>query len=148
MSTSDNLDTVRRWIALAERGFDGDFRDIFTTDYAGHIAGRVHLDLALLQQTERGFGLAFTEVVRTVDELLAFEDRAVMRITTRARHTGDFRGIAATGRPIGVTALVLYRFREARICESWTEFDLAGLLTQMSAPATGGSSSPSRSLPP
>jgi predicted ester cyclase len=76
--------------------------------------------------------------------LLAFDDRAVMRITTRARHTGDFRGIAATGRPIGFTALVLYRFRESRICESWTEFDLAGLLTQISGPATGGSSSPGR----
>jgi predicted ester cyclase len=29
------------------------------------------------------------------------------------------------------TALVLYRFRDGRICESWTELDLAGLMTQL-----------------
>jgi predicted ester cyclase len=58
-----------------------------------------------------------------------------MRITTQARHTGDFRGIPATGRPMSFTALVLYRFRDGRICESWTELDLAGLLAQLTAPA-------------
>ena len=132
MVTADNLATLRRWIAMADAGFAGDFLDIFTPDYAGHIAGRVHLDLETLKQTEFGFGLAFTE---TVHELLAFDDRAIMRITTQARHTGDFRGIPATGRPMSFTALVLYRFRDGRICESWTELDLAGLLAQLTAPA-------------
>ncbi len=135
MTTTENLATLQRWIAMADAGFEGDFLDIFTPDYAGHIAGRVHLDLEMLKQTEFGFGLAFTETVRTVHELLAFDDRAIMRITTQARHTGAFRGIPATGRPMSFTALVLYRFRDGRICESWTELDLAGLLAQLTAPA-------------
>jgi predicted ester cyclase len=131
MVTSQNLATLQRWIAMADTGFAGDFLEVFTIDYAGHISGRVHLDLEGLRQTELGFALAFTETVRTVHELLAFEDRALMRITTAARHTGTFRGIAAMGRPICFTALVLYRFRDGRICESWTELDLAGLLAQL-----------------
>ena len=135
MSTADNLATLRRWIAIADAGFAGDFLDVFAPDYAGHIAGRVHLDLATLKQTEFGFNEAFTETVRTVHELLAFDDRAIMRITTQARHTGPFRGIPATGRPMSFTALVLYRFRDARIVESRTELDLAGLLAQLTAPA-------------
>ena len=136
MATAENLATLKRWIAMADAGFNGDFLDIFTPDYAGHIAGRVHLDLATLKQTEFGFNEAFTETVRTVHELLTFDDRGIMRITTQARHTGAFRGIAATGRNMSFTALVLYRFRDARICESWTELDLAGLLAQLTAPAT------------
>ena len=131
MSTETNLATLRRWIAMAEAGFAGDFLDIFTPDYAGHLAGRIDLDLAMLQQTEFAFGVAFTETVRTVHELLAFDDRAVMRITTESTHTGEFRGIAPTGRRVRFSALVLYRFREGRICESWTELDLAGLIQQL-----------------
>ena len=107
MVTADNLATLRRWIAMADAGFAGDFLDIFTPDYAGHIAGRVHLDLEMLKQTEFGFGLAFTETVRTVHELLAFDDRAIMRITTQARHTGDFRGIAAPTVPPNSCELVM-----------------------------------------
>lgn len=135
MANADNLATLQRWIAMADAGFAGDFLDVFTPDYAGHIAGRVHFDLATLKQTELGFNEAFTETVRTVHELLTFDDRGLMRITTQARHTGAFRGIPATGRPMSFTALVLYRFRDARICESWTELDLAGLLAQLTAPA-------------
>ena len=129
--TDRNLGTLRRWIAMADANFVGDFLEVFTPDYAGHLAGRIELDLALLQQTELGFGLAFTDTVRTVHELLAFDDRAVMRITTEATHSGEFRGIAPTGRRIRFTALVLYRFREGRIAESWTELDLAGLIQQL-----------------
>ena len=134
MSTETNLATVRRWIAMAAAGFAGDFLEVFTPDYAGHLAGRIDLDLALLKQTELSFGLSFTDTVRTVHELLAFDDRAVMRITTESVHSGEFRGIPPTGRRVRFTALVLYRFREGRICESWTELDLAGLIQQLTAP--------------
>jgi predicted ester cyclase len=133
MSTQLHLETLRRWIRMAEQDFTGDFLDVFTPDYQGHIAGRVHLDLDGLRQTELGFGQAFSDTQRTVHELLAFDDRAVMRITTEATHTGAFRGIPATGRRIRFTALVLYRFRDHRICESWTELDLAGLLQTLLA---------------
>lgn len=131
MSTQHHLETLRRWIVMAEHGFTGDFLEIFTPDYQGHIAGRVHLNIEALRQTELGFGQSFSATQRIVHELLAFDDRAVMRITTEATHSGAFRGIAATGRRIGFTALVLYRFRDGRICESWTELDLAGLMTQL-----------------
>ena len=134
MSTETNLATLRRWIAMAEAGFVGDLLEVFTPDYTGHLAGRIDLDLALLKQTELGFGLAFTDTVRTVHELLAFDDRAMMRITTESTHSGEFRGIPPTGRRVRFTALVLYRFHEGRIRESWTELDLAGLIQQLTAP--------------
>ena len=134
MSPATHLATLRRWIAMAETGFAGDFLEVFTPDYTGHLAGRIDLDLALLKQTELSFGQSFTDTVRTVHELLAFDDRAVMRITTECTHSGEFRGIAPTGRRVRFTALVLYRFREGRICESWTELDLAGLLAQLTTP--------------
>jgi hypothetical protein len=131
MSTQKNLETLRRWIAMAEQDFVGDFLDVFTSDFQGHIAGRVHLNVETLRQTELGFAQSFSNTQRTVHELLAFDDRAVMRITTEATQSGSFRGIPATGRRMSFTALVLYRFRDGRICESWTELDLAGLMTQL-----------------
>lgn len=137
MTADMNLATLRRWIAMAEAGFVDDFLEVFTPDYAGHLAGRIDLDLALLKQTELSFGLSFNDTVRTVHELLAFDDRAIMRITTESTHSGEFRGIPPTGRRVRFTALVLYRFREGRISESWTELDLAGLIQQLTAPEAG-----------
>ena len=131
MTTKQHLETLQRWIAMAEQDFAGDFLDVFTPDYQGHIAGRIHLNLETLRQTEVGFAQSFSNTQRTVHELLAFDDRAVMRITTEATHTGSFRGIPATGRRMSFTALVLYRFRDSRICESWTELDVAGLMSQI-----------------
>ncbi len=137
MTPEAHLAIVRHWIQMAEAGFIGDFTEVFSTNYAGHLAGRIHLDLEALKQTELGFGVSFTGTTRVIDELWASGDRAVMRITTRAHHTGDFRGLAATGRAIVFTAIVIYRFENGKIAESWTELDLAGLLQQLT-PAVAG----------
>ncbi|MBS0376755.1 MAG: ester cyclase [Proteobacteria bacterium] len=137
MSVAAHEALIRRWIALADRGFDGDFGEFFVPDYAGHVSGRLHMDLAELERLERGFAAAFSGTRRTIEDLWGAADKMVLRLTTRARHTGEFNGIAATQREIVMTALVIYRFRDGRIAESWGELDFAGLWRQLTAPAAG-----------
>jgi len=58
-------------------------------------------------------------------------DRVVLRVTTRARQSGEFNGIPASGREVVFAGIVIYRFRDAKIAESWGELDFAGLWRQL-----------------
>jgi predicted ester cyclase len=134
MASAEHIDLIRRWLGMADAGFRGDFAEYFTADYAGHVSGRIHMDLDELMRLERGFASAFPDARRMVEDLFAAGDRVVLRLTTHATHRGEFNGIAATGRPVVFTALVIYRFRDGKIAESWGEIDFAGLWRQLNAP--------------
>lgn len=132
MSVDQNLTLLRRWLAFADAGFEGDFGEFFTPTYAGHLSGRIHMDLAELKRLERDFASSFGDTTRTIEDLFGTEDRVVLRVTTRAVHRGEFNGIAATGRKVEFSGLVIYRFDDGRIAESWGELDFAGLWRQLS----------------
>ena len=122
---------IRRWLKMADGGFAGDFGEFFTGDYAGHLSGRIHMDLSELQRLERGFAAAFSDTRRSVEDLFGAGDRVVLRVTTRARQSGEFNGIPASGREVVFAGIVIYRFRDAKIAESWGELDFAGLWRQL-----------------
>jgi len=135
MTVPEHTDLIRRWLVMADGGFVGDFGEFFTPDYQGHVSGRIHMDLAELIRLERGFAEAFGDTVRTIEDLWGADDKVVLRVTTRAMHRAPFNGIATTGRRITFCGLVVYRFRDGRIAESWGELDFAGLWRQLTAPA-------------
>ena len=124
---------------MADAGFVGDFEEFFTPDYAGHVSGRIHMDLPELKRLERGFAAAFPDAQRSIEDLWGAGDKVVLRITTRATHRGEFNGIAPAGRAVVLAGIVIYRFRDGRIAESWGELDFAGLWRQLSgAPPAAG----------
>jgi steroid delta-isomerase-like uncharacterized protein len=125
-----NKALVRRWIAFSNRGFSGDFADFIAADYVGH-AGGADIDGAELERLERTFAAAFPDLYHTIEELLAERGRVVLRATARGTHRGAFEGVAASGRRVEFTAMVIYRVREARIVESWGEVDFLRLLRQL-----------------
>lgn len=128
-----NKALIRSWLAAADAGFPPDFEVFFTKDYRGHLSGRTHMDLKELERLERGFARAFNPVVRTIDDLLAIDDRVVLRLTSNARHTGEWQGIPATERQVTFTGMVIYRIEQGRIAESWGEVDFAGLWRQLTS---------------
>ena len=75
----------------------------------------------------------FPDVRATVEELLADGDFVIERTTARATNTGDFNGNPATGNPVTWTEIHIYRLKDGKIVEQWSEIDLLGLLTQLGA---------------
>jgi steroid delta-isomerase-like uncharacterized protein len=123
---------IRRWIAFANGGFDGRFDQFIADDYAGHLGGAT-MDGAELERIERAFLDSFPDAGHTIDDLIAESDRVVARVTTRGTHRGTFEGVAASGRQVEFTALVIYRIRDGRIAESWGELDFLRLMRQLRA---------------
>jgi predicted ester cyclase len=66
-----------------------------------------------------------------IDDILAEEDRVAVRLRLLGEHTGDFMGVAATGRGITVNGQTILTFREGRVVERWTTVDFAALMSQL-----------------
>ena len=79
----------------------------------------------------RGLWEAFSEAGHTIEDVIAEGDKVVWRWTMRARHTGAFYGIPATGKTITATGISIVRVAGGRFVEHWGEQDTAGLMQQL-----------------
>lgn len=129
--TTENKDLIRRWLSFAESGFRGSFGDYIADDYVGHLSASETMNASRLEEVERTFAAAFSDTHYVIHDLLAEADKVVLRVETRTTHTGTFYGIAATGKNVAFTGIVIYRLREGRIAESWAEIDFGSLLRQL-----------------
>ncbi|HEX8915719.1 MAG TPA: ester cyclase [Humisphaera sp.] len=78
---------------------------------------------------------ALSDIRATVDDVLVDGDRSAARVTVLATHAGDGFGVPPTGRRITVTGIVITRWRGGRIVEGWNQYDSAGMMRQVTAPA-------------
>ena len=132
-SLQSNKDLIRRWIDFSNAGFAGRFNDFIAPDYIGHL-GAATMDRTELERLERQFCAAFPDAHHAIDDLIAENDRVVLRTTARATHRGHFEGIDATGRSVEFTGLVIYRIQEGKIAESWGEIDFLRLIRELRRP--------------
>jgi steroid delta-isomerase-like uncharacterized protein len=73
--------------------------------------------------------LSDTRVV--VEDAFAAGDRVVGRYTYRARHTGSFVGVPASGADITMRSIDIWRFENDRFVEHWDELNLLDVFQQM-----------------
>jgi steroid delta-isomerase-like uncharacterized protein len=76
---------------------------------------------------------AFPDLTVTVDEIVAEGDRVAIVWTVRGTHRGEFLGIEATGNPVSMSGMDIFRITDGRIAEIWTVGDELGLLFQLEA---------------
>jgi steroid delta-isomerase-like uncharacterized protein len=84
-----------------------------------------------LKQHIAGAEAAFPHYEMIAEDLLAEEDKVVVRFTMRATHQGDFMGIPATGRQVNVPGIIIYRIADKQIVEHWMQFDSMAMLQQL-----------------
>jgi steroid delta-isomerase-like uncharacterized protein len=75
--------------------------------------------------------VAFPDMQFTLQDLIASDDRVVVRWTMDATHSGPLAGIPATGKRVQQRANVIYRFADGKIAEGWAVMDQAGMLRQL-----------------
>ncbi len=73
-----------------------------------------------------------------IEDLVAEGDRVVKRFVFRGTHTGEFSGIAPTGKRVTMRGISLYRIVDGKVKELYWNDDVFGLLQQLGAiPAPG-----------
>lgn len=82
----------------------------------------------------RGFktmGEAFPDFHVDVDDIVAAGDRVALRAHITGTHSGEFQGIAATGRRVCYVSHEFYRVADGAVAEEWICSDTASLFAQL-----------------
>lgn len=69
----------------------------------------------------------------TMDDLIAEGDKVAFRFTFTGIHTGQWAGVAPTGKPFCVQGAGTLHFANGRIREGWADWDVYGLWRQVGA---------------
>jgi len=112
MSIETNKALVQRWIDAWIARDVSQLDQIFATHYT---VNEQPVGVEGVRQAVLWLHTAFSEITGDVAETIAEQDKVVMRWTLRGRHTGNFMGIAPTGRAIELSGINIYQIQDGRI---------------------------------
>ena len=76
---------------------------------------------------------SFPDLKYSVEDVIAEDDKVVVRWRWIATHTGSFRGLSPTGRHASLTGISLYKVVEGKLVQRWVEGNVLGLLLGLGA---------------
>lgn len=134
MSEQDNKALMRRVIDLINRRELDEAFDLYVTDYRYHGPGGQELRG---RDGIRGLWVvfleAFPDLQASIDGMVAEGNMLALRWTVRGTQTGEFQGIAPTGRRMALPITEVFRIVEGRLAEAWDYYDRLHLLEQIDA---------------
>ncbi len=119
MPTQDNKEFIKRY-----------FEAISGKPKTASIYNQYVDDRVLAHHIEM-FEVAFPGYELIAEDMISEGDKVVVRSTMRGTHQGDFNGIAATGKTVNVSVMLIYRIHNGKIVEHWMNADSLGLLQQL-----------------
>jgi predicted ester cyclase len=124
MSTDSTKEFFQRYIsALTNEG------------KAPEVMQRYISDEALLEHIAM-FEAAFPGYTLEPQDIIAEDDKLVLRAMFRGVHRGAFQGMPPTGREVSTPVVVIYRVAGGKIAEHWLSANLLDLMQQLQgAPA-------------
>lgn len=130
--TERNKAAKRRYIEAFNRRDLAAFDDLFAPEYVLHATGfpEIRGPEELRKAVAASLG-ALSGVQVIVDEMVAEGDRVATRWTLRARHTGTFMSVPATGRELAFSGTIIDRFVDGKVVEGWETVDMLGLMRQL-----------------
>ena len=133
MSTEENKAIMRRvWEEIFNKGDLSVADEIIAPNYVYH--GPIGMEFKGpegFKQLITMFRTAFPDMRVTVEDMVAEGDKVVSRITGRGTHKGEFMGIAATGKQVTYTGILIVRFAGGKEVEVWGCSDLLGMMQQL-----------------
>jgi predicted ester cyclase len=130
--TERNTELVVRFFGLLDDHQFDEALALLLPDYQLHFSGQ-QMNRAQMNEMVRSVYLSFNDLVHDIQETFALGDRVIIRAVIRATHTGDFEGIAPTGRPIAVGQIAIVRVTDDLIAEIREESDMLMLMQQIGA---------------
>lgn len=120
MNSEKNKELIRRWIEARNANDLEAAVALWSDDLRDHV--------------KQGFSSvteAFPDVQITTEEMIAVNDKVVLRWTFRGTHLGTFRDIPATGNAVTWSGIDLYTIINGKITSSIREADSLNLLQQL-----------------
>lgn len=136
--------TIQENKAVVERFFEavingGNYEvlaETHATDYVAHnppgadgnLEGREALK-AYFKDVKK----AFPDLTAEVEQVVAEDDYVTARVTYTGTHEGTFMDIPATGETATIEGMVMNRFEDGKVVETWGQIDELSLMEQLGA---------------
>ena len=136
MSLDENKALVERFVAeFWSSGKVATADELMAADATIVVNNQAVADIETLKAICRSIREAFPDWHSTFEELVAEGEKVAERWTGRGTHSGEFQGIAATGRRVAVPGTVFYRIVGGKITEFRGQFDRLAMLEQLGSAA-------------
>ncbi len=135
MSTEGNIMIAQRfWEAFNAHTLAG-WNEVGTTIFINHDPNLPIPDADLPRDTELMAMLraAFPDITSSEDDVIAEGNKVVTRRTLRGTHTGQFLGMAATGKEVAFHSVSLAHFSDGTLTEQWIALDVVELFRQLNS---------------
>jgi steroid delta-isomerase-like uncharacterized protein len=124
-----NKQTVRSFFDVLDQGHLDKYAESHAKDFVAH--GRDHdgtleEDMAAAQEERK----ALPDMRMRVNQILAERDLVGVHWTASGTNTQAGMGFPATGKTIKIDGMTLFRFRDGKICEEWSAWDMLSVLRQ------------------
>jgi steroid delta-isomerase-like uncharacterized protein len=130
----DNKALVRRYIDLFNRN-DLPTEEVIAPLASGFVYHRPGMPdvtgLIDVRQVLEMYRSSIADMHQTIEDMVAEDDKVACRWSGRGTHQGELMGIAATGKAITITGIVIYRIANGKIQEEWDYSDTLGLMQQL-----------------
>lgn len=127
-----NKQVARQFFEASDRQDIEKMRELVSiTNYSLHLSGMPTMDWNGAQQFLAPFTIAFPDLRRNIEDLVAEGDKVAVRFTVTGTHKGEFQGIAPTGKQVSFTVMDILNITDGKITEEWATADLMGLMQQI-----------------
>jgi len=118
----------QKWVA---------FDEVIGTHYVSHgFSMQLSPDREGLKRSIRGLHNAFPDGHLTIDQMIGEENTIATRLTYRGTQTGEFEGLAPTGKKVSMPVLDMARYEGGKLVEQWGGLDQQSLAQQLGVPSS------------
>jgi len=128
-----NKELVTRYVEAWNTGDFETYKELLAPDYVYYLPSRSTKPMSREETREMGKMLrkAFPDISWSIEELIATEDKVIIRVIERGTHEGEFMGIPATGNKYETSEISISRIENGKIVEQREELDMLGLYQQL-----------------
>jgi steroid delta-isomerase-like uncharacterized protein len=133
MSLEENKTVIRKMIEAINKQNLSSLDELIATDFVYHMPVEQIQGLEVMKQDIEEEIKAFPDWHETIEDILAEGDKVCFRVKLTGTHTGEYYGLAPTGKKITYTAVAICRIVDGKIVEGWGVYDMLDFYKQLGA---------------
>jgi len=127
-----NKELIQRYFEeWANHGDTAAADELIATNVVLHNPPAVITSLADYKKGMAGFHAAFPDLHFTIEDQIAEGDKVAVRWTLRGTQKADYQGHPASGKPMTVTGVSIFRIADGKIQEIRVNMDRLGMMGQL-----------------
>ncbi len=133
---NDNIATIRYIHSEMAKGNMEVFDEVLTSNYVRHCQA-MPPEFQEMHGSEQlkafvgDFISAVSDFSETIDVIVADSDKVAYVTTMTATQTGPMGGLPASGKEFTCVNIIIQRFEEGKIAETWVTWDNVAMLSQL-----------------